>query len=693
MNYMKHENDSSATVSASVAEKIKLEEYVPIDNAVAIDPLKSVSATSSSQVHTTSETPEDSSQTNSSAKPIDFKKVKEKRSNCESFSSCKNDGRSGREIDSSKRTTGYSSSSPTATASPSSSTPAPTHSQHHPHQSYPQYYPPYSHGHTPYYYPPGPYYPPPPAHGAHQAYAPHSHYYAHYPPPPGYYPPPHPYYYPQPPAATTSSKEPSRGGKSSPACISTSSSQQKPKIPSPSSTISTLSSTSKSPIRGPYSAFSCSSNSRKPHPPKTLVYSSQPKNSVKSKPIVNAVNKKRKATQETNAIFRANAKRTKQLAAETKAIAAAIAAKRAQSKEKAKKELSQTVLDRRARKNAQSRLRASKLKDRIATIQAKAPEDRTPEEVKSLEVFEERRQRKNGRSRERATERKREYERIMAIPEHLWSPEEKNFVQETMIAKFKKNEGDRMRRKKLKDEYSSTGNSSISSDFDTANNYSFSESNSIPNTVRHASTDSGIPDYVDSTNNNNSGDENFTLEGFVQSLSSKDAPLTPVTQREAYSLLESTPTAHFGTMSNGNKNGNCFSPNFIFPSPTSKNCRDFSANMDSIDFDSLELPTVGASILDQSMAMTIDDEVIYSPNLQPPCLNENECPQPNEKHSMPQLTPNIRLSPVNLPRRSPSRGETGYSAFSEIPTSCEDMKNCDGDNSNAIAVSFSVDTA
>lgn len=662
MNILKQDSDCSDNLAAPVTEiKMKQEEIILIGNATAKASSETASTVLGSQGHNVESNPI------LSLEPSDFRNVKDERNNGESSSL-----KRGLPVESTKKTQSSLSATSTSGITPSSSTPAPTHSQHHPHPSYPQYYPPYSHGHTPYYYPPGPYYPPPPAHGGHQAYAPHSHYYAHYPPPPGYYPPPYPYHYPQPPTTTTTTPttttKSSRGGKSSPACVSTNSSKPKPKKTSPTSTISST-------VSKPYSAFSATTP--KPLPPKTLIVNSQPK--LNSKPPVVTDNKKRKAVPETNAIFRANAKRTKQLAAESKAIAAAIAAKRAQSKEKARKELSQTVLDRRARKNAQSRLRASKLKDRIARIQAKAPENRNPEEKRSLEVFEERRQRKNGRSRERATERKKEYDRIMAVPETQWGSQEKGFVQETVVAKFKKNEGDRMRRKKLKDEFgSSAGGSSISSDFDTTS-YSISERGSISNASRHVSHDKGIPDYVDSTNNEE--DEHLTtLEGFVQSLSSsKDAPLTPVTQKEAYSLLDSTPTTFL------NKNGNCFSPNFIFPSP-SKNCRDFSANMDSIDFDSLELPTVGASILDQSMA--IDDEVIYSPHFQPPCLNENERPQPSDKHNLPSLTPNIRLSPVNLPRR-----HNDYSPFPEIPNNGDNMKICDGENSNAIAVSFSVDTA
>lgn len=109
-----------------------------------------------------------------------------------------------------------------------------------------------------------------------------------------------------------------------------------------------------------------------------------------------------------------------------------------------------TVLEKRARKNAQSRLRAAKLKEKIARIQAKEPSERTPEEASTLAKFEDRRQRKNGRSRERAIQRKEEFERIFSKPENLWTEEEKAFMVNTMVAKYKKNEGDRLRRKKMK---------------------------------------------------------------------------------------------------------------------------------------------------------------------------------------------------------------------------------------------------
>jgi len=120
------------------------------------------------------------------------------------------------------------------------------------------------------------------------------------------------------------------------------------------------------------------------------------------------------------------------------------------------------VLDRRQRKNTQSRARAAKLKDRIKSIQTKPRSDCTEEEMATLALYEERRQRKNGRSRERAMERKEQMERIMSIPEDEWTEKDKGFVGETMMAKFRKNEGDRLRRKKIKGMNGADGSASES---------------------------------------------------------------------------------------------------------------------------------------------------------------------------------------------------------------------------------------
>ena len=70
---------------------------------------------------------------------------------------------------------------------------------------------------------------------------------------------------------------------------------------------------------------------------------------------------------------------------------------------------SKEVLDRRSRKNAQSRSRAAKHRQRIAEIESKPEELRTQEEKEVYELYATRKQRKNDRSRERALERKEDF--------------------------------------------------------------------------------------------------------------------------------------------------------------------------------------------------------------------------------------------------------------------------------------------
>jgi hypothetical protein len=111
----------------------------------------------------------------------------------------------------------------------------------------------------------------------------------------------------------------------------------------------------------------------------------------------------------------------------------------------------QDVLDRRSRKNQQSRARAAKLRLRILEIEAKPEEDRTEEEMHIWQQFEQRRQRKNNRSRERALEKKEEIDRILAKPDKKRTKIEKQFLETALAAKKRKNEGDRLRRQRLKD--------------------------------------------------------------------------------------------------------------------------------------------------------------------------------------------------------------------------------------------------
>lgn len=111
----------------------------------------------------------------------------------------------------------------------------------------------------------------------------------------------------------------------------------------------------------------------------------------------------------------------------------------------------QEVLDRRSRKNAQSRARAAKLRDRISEIESKPEQDRTEEERTIYSQYEARRQRKNDRSRERALEKKEEIDRILAKPEKKRTKIEKQFLETALSAKKRKNEGDRLRRQRLKE--------------------------------------------------------------------------------------------------------------------------------------------------------------------------------------------------------------------------------------------------
>lgn len=109
------------------------------------------------------------------------------------------------------------------------------------------------------------------------------------------------------------------------------------------------------------------------------------------------------------------------------------------------------VLDRRARKNAQSRARAAKLRLRIAEIEMKPEDERTEEEIHLWQQYESRRQRKNDRSRERALEKKEEIDRILAKPDKKRTKIERQFLETALSAKKRKNEGDRLRRQRLKE--------------------------------------------------------------------------------------------------------------------------------------------------------------------------------------------------------------------------------------------------
>ena len=118
---------------------------------------------------------------------------------------------------------------------------------------------------------------------------------------------------------------------------------------------------------------------------------------------------------------------------------------------KAKATNTQEVLDRRSRKNQQSRARAAKLRHRILEIEAKHEDERTEEEMHIWQQYEQRRQRKNNRSRERALEKKEEIDRILAKPDKKRTKIEKQFLETALAAKKRKNEGDRLRRQRLKE--------------------------------------------------------------------------------------------------------------------------------------------------------------------------------------------------------------------------------------------------
>ena len=95
----------------------------------------------------------------------------------------------------------------------------------------------------------------------------------------------------------------------------------------------------------------------------------------------------------------------------------------------------QDVLDRRSRKNAQSRARAAKLRERIHEIEVKPEEERDEEERQIWAQYENRRQRKNDCSRERALEKKEEIDRILAKPEKKRTKIEKQFLDTALNAK------------------------------------------------------------------------------------------------------------------------------------------------------------------------------------------------------------------------------------------------------------------
>jgi len=109
------------------------------------------------------------------------------------------------------------------------------------------------------------------------------------------------------------------------------------------------------------------------------------------------------------------------------------------------------ILERRARKNANSRARAAKHRARVAIIEQRPQLEWTEEEHKMVEVNYKRRNQKNDRSRERALEKKAEIDRILNKPENERAKIEMQFLKNALGARSRKNEGDRVRRRKLKE--------------------------------------------------------------------------------------------------------------------------------------------------------------------------------------------------------------------------------------------------
>jgi hypothetical protein len=147
----------------------------------------------------------------------------------------------------------------------------------------------------------------------------------------------------------------------------------------------------------------------------------------------------------------------------------------------------QEILDRRAKKNAQSRSRASRLRERIQEIKTKPESERTDDEQALVIQYESRRGRKNDRSRDRAIEKKSEIERILNKQERKRTTLEKQFLETALNAKQRKNEGDRLRRQRIK---SSSKSGSRSYDSESQDDRGDSRSHNDPHApvLKHPST-------------------------------------------------------------------------------------------------------------------------------------------------------------------------------------------------------------
>lgn len=377
------------------------------------------------------------------------------------------------------------------------------------------------------------------------------------------------------------------------------------------------------------------------------------------------------------------------------------------------------IVERRARKNSQSRQRAARLKDRIVIISSKDPSTRTQEEAATLELYEQRRERKNGRSRERAIERKRKMDVIMAKPESEWTNKEKDFIDDTMIAKYKKNEGDRLRRKKLKDMRVSSGDGCSLEEGPVKMARSSSRS-------RRGNNGDGIPSQIsnvtsqdDCTSEPNQDLSGITLDnddgeldlvqafrGSIENMwnddinhdrlsptfmlfkdgdineEQMDAPfLTPVSKK-ALGVDGSSSSMIFGSSKGHTSSGQ---QNFVLPTPPASH-----RQIDSmLNGGMLSTSTILSGLDDTS------DTSEWPAHLMVPFSNGS-----NDLKGAHQLSSPIRTSPLNLPRRSTHRLSHSQTSEGRTLSMSKDHYNTQfregsyvGHSTEPIAVSFSVDTA
>lgn len=334
------------------------------------------------------------------------------------------------------------------------------------------------------------------------------------------------------------------------------------------------------------------------------------------------------------------------------------------SEERKDDQLPSSVPERRSRKNAQSRMRAAKLKDTIRRMKKKNCEERTTEENEKLATYEERRMRKNGRSRDRAMERKRRFGIISAKSENEWNEEEKLFMTDTLVSKYKKNEGDRIRRKKMRDCDYSIGSSTVGSYSPNEHPKYFSSTTLHP---RQLPQNGNVPEQVTSCSR---ALVVATSAPPLAPLVASAPPLTPKSPHQFYHEEGFGPNMFdVTTPKNDAAEDYDFMSNFIFPSPSQDNDAYFNSP-------TLEL-CAETSILDQNL-----DEIVYSPRAATP-RNANQ--NMFDAHGQNQVTlPLATLCPLDLPRRS-KPDDNLYDALAS------DWKGIGEDDMGAIAVSFSME--